>query len=56
MEEEEDELMQFAIQQSLVEAGSEKDEVDIWEALRAQRPSRPTTPNMSSEEERQLQR
>jgi len=30
--------------------------VDIWEALRAQKPSRPTTPNMSTEEERQLQR
>ncbi|KDR18063.1 ankyrin repeat domain-containing protein 13D isoform X1 [Zootermopsis nevadensis] len=54
--EEEDELLQFAIQQSLIEAGSEKDEVDIWEALRAQRPSRPTTPNIHAEEERQLQR
>jgi len=30
--------------------------VDIWEALRAQKPSRPTTPNMTTEEERQLQR
>ncbi|XP_014478179.1 PREDICTED: ankyrin repeat domain-containing protein 13D isoform X1 [Dinoponera quadriceps] len=54
--EEEDDLLQFAIQQSLLEAGSERDEVDIWEALKAQKPSRPTTPNMSSEEERQLQR
>lgn len=54
--EEEDDLLQFAIQQSLLEAGSEKDEVDIWEALRAQKPSRPTTPNMTTEEERQLQR
>nr|CAD7261178.1 unnamed protein product [Timema shepardi] len=54
--EEEDELLQFAIQQSLIEAGSERDEVDIWEALRAQRPSRPTTPNIHTEEERQLQR
>lgn len=54
--EEEDDLLQFAIQQSLLEAGSERDEVDIWEALRAQKPSRPTTPNMSTEEERQLQR
>ncbi|CAG2057807.1 unnamed protein product [Timema podura] len=53
--EEEDELLQFAIQQSLIEAGSERDEVDIWEALRAQRPSRPTTPNIHTEEERQLQ-
>ncbi|XP_011868021.1 PREDICTED: ankyrin repeat domain-containing protein 13D isoform X2 [Vollenhovia emeryi] len=54
--EEEDDLLQFAIQQSLLEAGSERDEVDIWEALRAQKPSRPNTPNMSTEEERQLQR
>ncbi|KAG8036043.1 hypothetical protein G9C98_004622 [Cotesia typhae] len=54
--EEEDDLLQFAIQQSLLEAGSERDEVDIWEALRAQKPSRPTTPNMLPEEERQLQR
>ncbi|XP_006608398.1 ankyrin repeat domain-containing protein 13D isoform X2 [Apis dorsata] len=54
--EEEDDLLQFAIQQSLLEVGSERDEVDIWEALRAQKPSRPTTPNMTTEEERQLQR
>ncbi|KAK9729419.1 Ankyrin repeats (3 copies) [Popillia japonica] len=55
--EEEDELLQFAIQQSLIEAGTEKEEVDIWEALKAkaQRPSRPATPNIA-EEERQLQR
>ncbi|XP_043282604.1 ankyrin repeat domain-containing protein 13D isoform X2 [Venturia canescens] len=52
----EDDLLQFAIQQSLLEAGSEKDEVDIWEALRAQKPSRPTTPNITTEEERQIQR
>lgn len=54
--EEEDDLLQYAIQQSLIEVGSEKDEVDIWEALKAQRPSRPTTPNIVTEEERQLQR
>ncbi|CAK9809933.1 Ankyrin repeat domain-containing protein 13D [Anthophora plagiata] len=54
--EEEDDLLQFAIQQSLLEVGSDRDEVDIWEALRAQKPSRPTTPNMTTEEERQLQR
>ncbi|XP_076183209.1 ankyrin repeat domain-containing protein 13D isoform X2 [Ptiloglossa arizonensis] len=53
---EEDDLLQFAIQQSVLEAGSECDEVDIWEALRAQKPSRPTTLNMTTEEERQLQR
>ncbi|KAF7989260.1 hypothetical protein HCN44_010842 [Aphidius gifuensis] len=54
--EEEDDLLQFAIQQSLLEAGSEKDEVDIWEALKAQKPSRPSTPNLMTDEERQMQR
>ncbi|KAL3272380.1 hypothetical protein HHI36_013857 [Cryptolaemus montrouzieri] len=55
--EEEDDLLQFAIQQSLIDAGTEKEEVDIWEALKAQKPSRPTTPsNFVGEEERQLQR
>lgn len=54
--EQEDDLLQFAIQQSLLDAGSEQDEVDIWEALKAQKPSRPTTPNMSAEEEKHLQR
>ncbi|XP_053680869.1 ankyrin repeat domain-containing protein 13D isoform X2 [Anopheles nili] len=39
--EDEDELMQFAIQQSLVESGSENDKVDIWEALKAPRPHTP---------------
>ena len=54
--EEEDDLIQFAIQQSLMEVGSERDEVDIWEALKAQKPSPPTSPNLNSEETRQLQR
>lgn len=49
--EDEDELMQFAIQQSLIEQGSENDEVDIWEALKAQRPLTP-----SFYEDEQLQR
>lgn len=31
-------------------------QVDIWEALKAQRPSRPATPNYAGEEERELQR
>ncbi|XP_040162660.1 ankyrin repeat domain-containing protein 13D isoform X1 [Anopheles arabiensis] len=39
--EDEDELMQFAIQQSLVDSGSENDKVDIWEALKAPRPLTP---------------
>ncbi|XP_017780401.1 PREDICTED: ankyrin repeat domain-containing protein 13D isoform X2 [Nicrophorus vespilloides] len=54
--EEEDDLLQFAIQQSLIDAGTEKEEVDIWEALKAKKPSRPTTPNFIGEEERQLQK
>lgn len=55
--EEEDDLLQFAIQQSLIDAGTEKEEVDIWEALKAQRPSRPATPSYAGgEEERELQR
>nr|CAI5846460.1 unnamed protein product [Callosobruchus analis] len=54
--EEEDDLLQFAIQQSLIESGTEKEEVDIWEALKSQKPSRPETPNLLGEEERQLQR
>ncbi|KAJ8949323.1 hypothetical protein NQ314_008243 [Rhamnusium bicolor] len=52
----EDDLLQFAIQQSLIDAGTEKEEVDIWEALKAQKPSRPETPNFIGEEDRQLQR
>lgn len=51
--EDEDELMQFAIQQSLTEPGDENDEVDIWEALKAQRP---ITPSYYGEDEAQLQR
>lgn len=39
----EDDLVQFAIQQSLMESGSENDEVDIWEALKVQRPITPNT-------------
>uniref|UniRef100_A0A182MCJ0 Ankyrin repeat domain-containing protein n=1 Tax=Anopheles culicifacies TaxID=139723 RepID=A0A182MCJ0_9DIPT len=49
--EDEDELMQFAIQQSLVDSGSENDKVDIWEALKA---PRPLTPQYYEDE--QLQR
>lgn len=54
--EEEDDLIQFAIQQSLIDVGSERDEVDIWEALKAQRPSRPSSPSINPDEERELQR
>ncbi|XP_001363689.1 ankyrin repeat domain-containing protein 13B isoform X1 [Monodelphis domestica] len=44
--EEEDDLLQFAIQQSLLEAGSEYDQVTIWEALTN---SKPGTHPMSQE-------
>lgn len=55
--EEEDDLLQFAIEQSLIEAGTERDEVDIWEALKGQRPSTPNyQQQLVGEEERQLQR
>lgn len=57
--EDEDELMEYAIRQSMIEQGSENDEVDIWEALKCQRP---LTPNYGSNlyamdtESQQLQR
>ncbi|XP_060754076.1 ankyrin repeat domain-containing protein 13B isoform X2 [Neoarius graeffei] len=38
MREEEDDLLQYAIQQSLLEAGSEYDQVTIWEALTNSKP------------------
>lgn len=51
--EDEDDLLQYAIQQSLMETGSDNDQVDIWEALRAQRPLSPANFN---DEDAQLQR
>lgn len=51
--EDEDDLLQFAIQQSLLETGSESEQVDIWEALQAHRP---VTPNTYANEDEQLQR
>lgn len=53
--EDEDDLLQFAIQQSLLETGSETEQVDIWEALKARRPVTPNAFGLGSEEE-QLQR
>ncbi|KAA0702076.1 Ankyrin repeat domain-containing protein 13B [Triplophysa tibetana] len=47
--EEEDDLLQYAIQQSLIEAGSEFDQVTIWEALTN---SKPGTHNLSSDPSR----
>lgn len=51
--EDEDDLLQFAIQQSLMETGSESEQVDIWEALKAHRP---LTPSPYISEDEQLQR
>uniref|UniRef100_A0A8C8S6B9 Ankyrin repeat domain 13B n=1 Tax=Pelusios castaneus TaxID=367368 RepID=A0A8C8S6B9_9SAUR len=43
--EEEDDLLQFAIQQSLLEAGTEYDQVTIWEALTNSKPgTHPASP------------
>ncbi|KAG5680971.1 hypothetical protein PVAND_010445 [Polypedilum vanderplanki] len=57
--EDEDQLLEFAIRQSLIEAGSENEEVDIWEALKCQRPVTPNYPSgfyPVDEETRELQR
>ncbi|CAG5038229.1 unnamed protein product [Parnassius apollo] len=65
----EDALLQYAIQQSLMEAGTHDDQVDVWEALRGARPVSPASPaspvspaeppphhGLLAAEERQLQR
>ncbi|XP_013143847.1 PREDICTED: ankyrin repeat domain-containing protein 13D [Papilio polytes] len=50
-------LLQYAIQQSLMEAGTHDDQVDVWEALRGARPASPAPPRtLLAAEERQLQR
>lgn len=48
-----EELLQYAIQQSMIEVGTENDQVTFWEALNK---SRPSTNNSSIEEEHWLQR
>uniref|UniRef100_A0A8C3TGN0 Ankyrin repeat domain 13D n=1 Tax=Chelydra serpentina TaxID=8475 RepID=A0A8C3TGN0_CHESE len=53
MRDEDDDLLQFAIQQSLLDAGTETDQVTIWEALTNTRPS--SNPP-SYDEELQLER
>ncbi|ROT65692.1 putative ankyrin repeat domain-containing protein 13D isoform X2 [Penaeus vannamei] len=45
---EDDALLQYAIQQSLVEAGTEQDQVDIWEALQAEHRPAPRVPGCNS--------
>ncbi|KAJ8731634.1 hypothetical protein PYW07_004798 [Mythimna separata] len=54
-------LLQYAIQQSLMETGTQDDQVDVWEALRGARPLSPAPPRsrepqLLASEERQLQR
>lgn len=61
--EDEDDLLQYAIEQSLMEGGTETDKVDIWEALRGQKGTSTNSsaspnlnPNVFSDEDTQLQR
>lgn len=54
LRDEDDELLQFAIQQSLVDAGTENEQVTFWEALNRAKP--PGGVDIHAEEERQLQR
>lgn len=61
--EDEDELLEYALRQSLVDSGTENEEVDIWEALKCQRPITPNygqnsygNPFGMDEESQQLQR
>ncbi|CAH0715822.1 unnamed protein product, partial [Brenthis ino] len=43
-----DELLQYAIQQSLMEAGTHDDQVDVWEALRSARSTSPVPPRRAA--------
>ncbi|XP_054454408.1 ankyrin repeat domain-containing protein 13B isoform X2 [Anoplopoma fimbria] len=52
MRDEEEDLLQFAIQQSLLEAGSEYDQVTIWEALTNSKPGTHPLPGDPSRLER----
>ncbi|XP_029468108.1 ankyrin repeat domain-containing protein 13B isoform X2 [Rhinatrema bivittatum] len=54
--EEEEDLLQFAIQQSLLEAGSEYDQVTIWEALTNSKPGTHPLSHESRKGERTPQR
>ncbi|XP_070573384.1 ankyrin repeat domain-containing protein 13D-like [Ptychodera flava] len=51
MRDEDDDLLQFAIQQSLLDAGTEDDQVTVWEALNNSRPG-----TARAHEDRMLQR
>ena len=54
LRDEDDELLQFAIQQSLLEGGSEDDQVTLWEALNKSK-RRDDLSALQSEDERLLQ-
>ncbi|XP_035119362.1 ankyrin repeat domain-containing protein 13D isoform X2 [Callithrix jacchus] len=57
LRDEDDDLLQFAIQQSLLEAGTEAEQVTVWEALTNTRPGvRPPPQAAVYEEQLQLER
>ncbi|XP_039696664.1 ankyrin repeat domain-containing protein 13D isoform X2 [Pteropus medius] len=57
LRDEDDDLLQFAIQQSLLEAGTEAEQVTVWEALTNTRPGAHPPPQATAyEEQRQLER
>ena len=57
LRDEDDQLLQFAIQQSLMEPGTENEQVTFWEALnRDGKNQYGGYVNIASEEERQLQK
>ncbi|CAB1337264.1 unnamed protein product [Coregonus sp. 'balchen'] len=56
MRDEDDNLLQFAIQQSLLDAGTESDQVTIWEALTNSRPVSGHIPSPLYEDDSQLER
>ncbi|KAM5316575.1 ankyrin repeat domain-containing protein 13D isoform 2-T2 [Glossophaga mutica] len=57
LRDEDDDLLQFAIQQSLLEAGTEAEQVTVWEALTNTRPGTHPPPQASAyEEQLQLER
>ncbi|KAF5920834.1 hypothetical protein HPG69_006145 [Diceros bicornis minor] len=57
LRDEDDDLLQFAIQQSLLEAGTEAEQVTVWEALTNTRPGAHPLPQVTAyEEQLQLER
>ncbi|XP_055987653.1 ankyrin repeat domain-containing protein 13D isoform X1 [Sorex fumeus] len=55
LRDEDDDLLQFAIQQSLLEAGTEAEQVTVWEALTNTRPGTHPAPRPAAAYEEQLQ-